>query len=79
MFLVFFFTLCTVVVNLYDINNTRHPPREVWVQESATVPLDYSLTEDKQLHAVACLSQLLPAVVTNDSPIKGKFYLLQMN
>lgn len=59
-----------VIVNLYNLHSSKVPPREIWVQEGPAVPLTFSQDNDT-LVATARLSQLLPAVFANDSPIKG--------
>jgi hypothetical protein len=43
--------------------------------ESDAVPLTFAYTCDNWLSATARLSQLLPAVLENDLPIKGTVYI----
>ncbi|KIM79964.1 hypothetical protein PILCRDRAFT_9853 [Piloderma croceum F 1598] len=66
-----------IIVNIHNIDNRKILPREVWVRESDAVPLTFAYTRDNRLSATARLSQLLPAVLENDSPIKeigGRIY-----
>ena len=62
---------CVVIVNFYDHQNSRAPPREVWVKESTTVTVEFKGADDGTGIWTMHLSCLLPEVIKTDSPIKG--------
>jgi hypothetical protein len=64
-----------VIVSLHNLNSNKILPREVWVQESDLVPLSFSDIGNNEFAATVRLSQLLPTVLANDSPIKGLVFL----
>lgn len=66
--------LLPVIVNFFDRTNSELAPREIWVAESPVVPVEVtgSGSAADEFSASVSLSQLLPAAIQNDSPMKGK-------
>jgi hypothetical protein len=62
---------CVVIVNFYDHQNSRAPPREVWVKESTAVTVKFKGVDDGTGIWTTRLSCLLPEAIKMDSPIKG--------
>jgi len=65
----------TVVVNFYNHNDMKAPPREVWLQESDNLPVYLTYDDHGELIWSARLSHILPVAIKNDSPIKREYYL----
>jgi hypothetical protein len=42
-----------VIVNIFNLDNPKLPPREVWVKESATVPVEFTPTYNGDSLAIA--------------------------
>lgn len=69
-------TKIAVIVSLHNLSSNKILPREVWVRESDSVPLSFSDIGNNEFAATVRLSQLLPTVLANNSPIKGVVFLV---
>ncbi|KZP06771.1 hypothetical protein FIBSPDRAFT_966172 [Athelia psychrophila] len=73
-----------IIVNFFDRTNSELAPREIWVAESPVVPVEVtgSGSAADEFSASVSLSQLLPAAIQNDSPMKargGRLYRKGLN
>jgi hypothetical protein len=65
-----------VIVSLHNLSSNKILLHEVWAQESDLVPLLFSNIGNNEFAATIHLLQLLPAVLANNSPIKGVVFLV---
>ncbi|KAJ7940095.1 hypothetical protein B0H13DRAFT_1850288 [Mycena leptocephala] len=62
-----------IQVNFFDENDRAAAPRQVCVLNE-DISITVSTARDGKKQYTTSLSQLIPAAIQNDSPIKGDFY-----